>query len=131
METFGRKEDITYRYHRHKHRREQGDEETPRLPPTLFVQEHRPSPQGEGSEGLVCPREIAPHDVEVHEHHPEDAGEERQGYHQPFADGTLVKMQKVCHDKPRGAQCCIARGDRSEDNAQHCQDTTHRAEPRA
>ena len=37
VEAFGRKEDITYRHHRHKHRREQGDEETPRLPPTLFV----------------------------------------------------------------------------------------------
>ena len=86
VESFRRDKDITDTNNSHKSSRYGGDE------PAVFVfrllnrilrvlllpKPSRACPEGEDRQRLVRPREIAPNDIEVHEHHAEDAEEQRQ-----------------------------------------------------
>ena len=96
---------------------------------SILVEPDCACPEGEDGERLVRPTEVAPYDVEVDEHHGEDAAEQRQGDHEALEAGFLVDVHEVGYDQSCGAQGGVAGGDRRGDDADDSQYATHCAEP--
>ena len=69
-------------------------------------------PEGEDSEGLIRPGEIAPDDVEINKRHTKDDSKHRNRDNESFPDGSLLQMEEIGHDESCTSQCRITRGDR-------------------
>ena len=88
----------------------------------------------EYSNGLVCPCEVSPQDVEAFciqfcEYQNSDNGDEdTQCYHDTISFFFLVDVQVVSNHQTAGTQCGITGSDRQYDNAQDCDQTTNRAQ---
>ena len=96
----------------------------------LLIQPHRSRPKSERGQRLVGPSEITPNDIEIDEHHAENAEEERQGDYQSLRYRSLVPFEEIGHNQSCRPQSRIAAGDRCGNNTDDSQQTTDSAQPR-